>query len=672
MNPQDPASFNHRTEHLSTGRTYHFIDQKPDVIHDRLTILCVHGFPDSWYGWRYQIGPWVRKGARVIVPDMLGYGDTDKPKDPIEYSTKKLCDDLAALLDLLAIERTVVVGHDWGAYTAARFALWHPNRLLALAILSVPYTPPSPVYLPIQEVARRAPNLGYQVYFADNRSTKEIEIHLGKFISLLFSSPTSKIDFTLKGLMEKFLREEARVESPLVLNEKEKSYYVAQLAKGMEGPLNYYRTSKHRHDEELAAKLPSTLRSDLPVLFMWGTADPTTTPFLINKSRRFISRLEVVAFEGKGHWVMVEAKDEVTDVLQSSHTPGFACKDIRSLPLLSPSSFTPMDPQNPDSFNHRTERLSTGRTYHFIDQQPAGYDAKRNLALLCLHGLPDSWYGWRYQIGPWVRKGARVVVPDMLGYGGTDNPRDPSEYSPKKLCDDLAALLDLLKVKKVVIIGHDWGAFAGGRFALWYPTRILALVMMSVPYTPPSTTYIPIEEIAKRAPNLGFQVYFASKRSTQEIESNLEKFVDIVFRSPTSRIDFTSSGELESLLKQGEISRYPSVLNEKERAFYIRELSKGMEGVLNYCRTTKYRHEEELGLPSNLRPDLPVLFLWGTADATTTSFVIEKSHKFIARLQDVALEGKGHWVMLEAKDDVTEMVANWLQGLSSSHPHGKL
>lgn len=59
------------------------------------------------YGWRYQIGPWVRRGCRVVVPDMLGYGGSSKPEAPEEYTTKKLCADLAALLDALGIRRTV-------------------------------------------------------------------------------------------------------------------------------------------------------------------------------------------------------------------------------------------------------------------------------------------------------------------------------------------------------------------------------------------------------------------------------------------------------------------------------------------------------------------------------------------------------------------------------------
>ena len=86
----------------------------------------------------------------------------------------------------------------------------------------------------------------------------------------------------------------------------------------------------------------------------------------------------------------------------------------------------------------------------------------------------------------------------MLGYGGTQKPIKASEYSAKKICADLAALLDLLEIKSAVchyenktvhkrflllifssqvVIGHDWGSFIVGRFALWYPDRILALAM---------------------------------------------------------------------------------------------------------------------------------------------------------------------------------------------------
>lgn len=104
---------------------------------------------------------------------------------------------------------------------------------------------------------------------------------------------------------------------------------------------------------------------------------------------------------------------------------------------------------DPLSFNHRTELLSTGRKYHFIDQLPVGYSPEYTPTLLCVHGFPDLWYGWRFQIRLW-KQTYRVVVPDMLGYGETEMPSEPDAYSTKRLSDDLAALLDLLGIKKAV------------------------------------------------------------------------------------------------------------------------------------------------------------------------------------------------------------------------------
>lgn len=50
------------------------------------------------------------------------------------------------------------------------------------------------------------------------------------------------------------------------------------------------------------------------------------------------------------------------------------------------------NPSNLDSFNHQSTKLSTGRTYHYIDQLPADYDASKTVTLLLVHGFPDLWY----------------------------------------------------------------------------------------------------------------------------------------------------------------------------------------------------------------------------------------------------------------------------------------
>ncbi|KAG5722020.1 Epoxide hydrolase 2, partial [Termitomyces sp. T112] len=174
-------------------------------------------------------------------------------QDPSDYSTQRLCADLAALLDLLSVQRAVVIGHDWGAFTAARFALWHPERLLSLILLSVPYTPPSRTYMSIEDVVQRVPNLAYQAYFANPASTAPIENDLHNFLSIVFrTQEDQEKPAASRGFLLKWFRDTANTqEEPSVLNDKEFQIYLDVLSKGgMNGPLNYYRTSKHRHEEE--------------------------------------------------------------------------------------------------------------------------------------------------------------------------------------------------------------------------------------------------------------------------------------------------------------------------------------------------------------------------------------------------------------------------------------
>ncbi|KAF8499980.1 alpha/beta-hydrolase [Gautieria morchelliformis] len=274
MDPLDPTSFNHRTERLATGHTYHFVDQVPEDYNPATTptLLCVHGFPDLWYGWRYVVSPWVKQcGWRVVVPSMLGYGGTDKPISPEHYTPKSLSADLAALLDLIGAHKAVVLGHDWGAATVWRFALWYPDRIHALVALSIPFTPPRPDYLTLEQIVERLPIFGYQLYFNDPSSTKEIE-------------------------------------------NNEFHYYLDSFREGgMNGPLNYYRTTKYRFDEEAAGELPTRLPASLPVLFLWGDRDGTCSPSQVERMHQHVPSLRVVRIPGKGHWLMADSADVVAD-----------------------------------------------------------------------------------------------------------------------------------------------------------------------------------------------------------------------------------------------------------------------------------------------------------------------------------------------------------------------
>ena len=96
---------------VPSGTTYSFVHVEPKD--NKPYILFLHGFPDSSYGWRRQIPYFQERGYGLIVPDLLGYGGSDKPKDVEAYRMKKMAQDLIDFLDAHKIEQVIGIGHDW-------------------------------------------------------------------------------------------------------------------------------------------------------------------------------------------------------------------------------------------------------------------------------------------------------------------------------------------------------------------------------------------------------------------------------------------------------------------------------------------------------------------------------------------------------------------------------
>jgi len=87
--------------------------------------------------WRNQVPALADAGFRVIVPDLRGYGASDKPAEVDAYAIPFLAGDVLGVLDHLGIERAHVVGHDWGAALAWAIASLVPDRVDHLVALSV-------------------------------------------------------------------------------------------------------------------------------------------------------------------------------------------------------------------------------------------------------------------------------------------------------------------------------------------------------------------------------------------------------------------------------------------------------------------------------------------------------------------------------------------------------
>jgi pimeloyl-ACP methyl ester carboxylesterase len=102
--------------------------------------------------------------------------------------------------------------------------------------------------------------------------------------------------------------------------------------------------------------------------------------------------------------------------------------------------------------NFKDTTVSRGLNYHYYFSPPASGKP----TLLLVHGFPSLAVDWHPQINYFKQKGYGLVVPDQLGYGGTDKPKESSAYVHSRLAQDLVDILDHENVTDVIAIGHDW------------------------------------------------------------------------------------------------------------------------------------------------------------------------------------------------------------------------
>jgi len=99
-------------------------------------VVLLHGFPEMWWSWRYQIPALVDAGFRVVAPDLRGYNETEA-KGPYDIDT--LRDDVVALFDHLHADKAIVVAHDWGGMLAWHLASTRQGRCAKLAVMNGPH-----------------------------------------------------------------------------------------------------------------------------------------------------------------------------------------------------------------------------------------------------------------------------------------------------------------------------------------------------------------------------------------------------------------------------------------------------------------------------------------------------------------------------------------------------
>ncbi|EPQ08028.1 Epoxide hydrolase 2 [Myotis brandtii] len=226
--PCHPNDMSHGYVPIKPGVHLHFVElgSGPAVC------LC-HGFPESWFSWRYQIPALVQAGFRVLAMDMKGYGDSSAPDEIEEYSLEILCKDMVTFLDKLGILQAVFIGHDWGGILVWSMALFYPERVRAVASLNTPFVPANPNVSPM-EILKANPIFNYQLYFQEpGVAEAELEEDLYRTFKLIFRAHDEAL-FNLYNVCERgglFVKAPKEPSLSRIVTEEDIRFYVQQFKK---------------------------------------------------------------------------------------------------------------------------------------------------------------------------------------------------------------------------------------------------------------------------------------------------------------------------------------------------------------------------------------------------------------------------------------------------------
>jgi len=292
-------------------------------------VVMVHGFPESWYSWRHQMQPIADAGFTACAIDVRGYGGSDKPQAVDAYAMKEIAADVAGVIEALSPGKpAVLIGHDWGAPIVWSTAVLHPDKVRAVAGLSVPYfgQPPVPVTQIIKMMYTDQGKFFYQAYFQDEgvaEAAFESDVRDG--LRKLYYAGGGESEAYWGGVDKK--HGDALLDGlpdpqpfPAWMSEADIDYFTGEFTgSGFRGPLNRYRNFErdwaHMNTvEDRVIHQPSLFivgERDLVLRMFGGSAE---TAF--ERMRENTSDLRGTHIIPKiGHWTQQEAPAETNSLL---------------------------------------------------------------------------------------------------------------------------------------------------------------------------------------------------------------------------------------------------------------------------------------------------------------------------------------------------------------------
>ena len=250
-------------------------------------VILLHGFPEFWFGWRYQIAPLAAAGFRVVVPDQRGYNLSDKPAGVASYDLDKLADDVVALAKHYTDAPFHLVGHDWGAVAAWWTATRYPERVKRLAVLNCPHPAVWRIAMDTDPVQRRASWYvrGFQIPWLP-----EALLRAGKYRGLVAALRESR--------------------TPLSEDDADRYREAWREPGAMTAMINWYRAILRRRFEPLSA---NSIR--VPVCIIWGRQDRYALPALAEKSLALCSNGKLFFLDAATHWFAHDEPQRVNQLL---------------------------------------------------------------------------------------------------------------------------------------------------------------------------------------------------------------------------------------------------------------------------------------------------------------------------------------------------------------------
>jgi pimeloyl-ACP methyl ester carboxylesterase len=288
-------------------------------------VVMVHGFPESWYSWRHQMGPIAAAGFTACAIDVRGYGGSDKPHEVEAYSLEHLSGDVAGLIAALSPDKpAVVIGHDWGAPIAWTTALVHPDRVRAVAGLSVPYTGAAQQSLrEIVEAVYTSQDRFSHLHSFEAEGIAEVEFEADVrgglrrfFYAWSGDAPAEAWPSDKRAGDPVLLRVPDPDPSPAWLTDADIDYYVSEFEQhGFRGPLNRYRNNDR---DFVFLRGFEGRRIEQPALYIGGERDRVLQMFgdrlpLMRKALPGLRGLH--RLPGCGHWTQQERPQAVNDHL---------------------------------------------------------------------------------------------------------------------------------------------------------------------------------------------------------------------------------------------------------------------------------------------------------------------------------------------------------------------